>query len=197
MSSIEVEMGLPYLYAAPTDAASWRRWSFNHAANHFDMLNAAQLLQQAEATLVTNAVTLVGHNTLQFAAVNGVKNGMNISDVTTGTAIPVGTVVQAFNTTQVQMSENAAVQVNNGDTILFSPGAVIQLAQYILDPMDLNNLGFWAYQHQSSHNQLNAVLGTEGYDLLSYDFQDPDELKEFLRLNGDEHQRLSAALGVG
>lgn len=112
-------MGLPYLYTQPTDDASWRRWSFNHAANHYDLIAAAQ------------------------------------------------------------SQKNATLQ------------------QFILDPMDPDDLGMWQYNHQISHSQLNAVLGTQGFDLLSLDWQNPAEFEEWLRLNGDEHTRLSAALGVG
>ena len=112
-------MSLPYLYATPTDASSWRAWSFNHAANHYDMI---------------------------------------------------------FAVTQ-QKQQN--------------------LAQYILDPMDPENLGMWLYQHQVMHNQVNAVLKSQGFDLLELDWQDADQFQEWLRLNGDEHVRISAALNIG
>lgn len=71
------------------------------------------------------------------------------------------------------------------------------LSQYILDPMDPDNLGMWLYQHQEMHNQINAVLATSGFDLLGLDWDDASQFQEWLRLNGDEHIRLSAALGVG
>ena len=112
-------MGLPLLYSQPTDDDSWRSWAFNHAANHYDMLQAVL----------------------------------------------------------VQKQQN--------------------LAQYSLDPMDPNNLGYWLYQHQEMHNQVNAVLKTSGYDLLALDWDDPDQFSEWLLLNGSEHQRICAALGIG
>lgn len=72
-----------------------------------------------------------------------------------------------------------------------------QLQIFVMSPVDPDNLGLWLYQHQTMHNQVNAALGTPGYDLLSLDWDDPDQFAQWLRLNGDEHQRLSAALGVG
>lgn len=113
-------MSLPSLYVQPQDTDAWRAWSFNHSANHFDMLAAAQ---------------------------------------------------EQKNVTGLQ--------------------------QFILDPMDLNNLGQWLYNHQVMHNQLNAALGTQGFNLLGFDWEDPQQFSMWLRLNGDEHVRLSAALGVG
>ncbi len=71
------------------------------------------------------------------------------------------------------------------------------LTQYLLDPVDPNDLGVWLYQHQVAHNQINAVLGTSGFDLLSLDWQDKDAFAEWCLLNGSEHQRISAALGIG
>ena len=71
-----------------------------------------------------------------------------------------------------------------------------QLVQYQLSPLPFENLGLWLYQHQSMHNQINTVLGTSGFDLLELDWGDPDQLQEWLNLNGDEHVRIAAALGV-
>src|SRR5208282_2649234 len=62
------------------------------------------------------------------------------------------------------------------------------LTQFCLDPVDPNDLGMFLYQHQIMHNQINAVLGTSGFDLLSLDWKDPDAFAEWLLLNGDEHQ---------
>ena len=112
-------MGLPYLYFSPETPDDWKKWAFNHAAYHYDMIFAVQ----------------------------------------------------------AQFGQN--------------------LTQYIINPIDPEGLGLWLDQHQSMHQQLNAVLGTQGYDLLNSDWQDPDAFAEWLRLNGDEHLRLSAALGIG
>ena len=71
------------------------------------------------------------------------------------------------------------------------------LTQFCLDPMDPNDLGMWLYSHQIMHNQINAVLGFSGFDLLSLDWQDKDEFAEWCLLNGDEHSKISAALGIG
>lgn len=73
----------------------------------------------------------------------------------------------------------------------------VNLTQYLLDPVDPQNLGMWLYQHQAAHDQANAVLGTSGFNLLALDWQDPDQFAQWLRLNGDEHVRISAALGIG
>ena len=40
-------MGLPLLYSQPTDDDSWRSWAFNHAANHYYILQAV-LVQKSQ-----------------------------------------------------------------------------------------------------------------------------------------------------
>ena len=71
------------------------------------------------------------------------------------------------------------------------------LQQFVLSPIDPNDLGMWLYNHQVAHDQINAALGTSGYNLLELDWKDPDQFAMWLRQNGDEHVRISAALGVG
>lgn len=69
--------------------------------------------------------------------------------------------------------------------------------QFLLSPIDPQQLGMWLYNHQAAHDQANAALGTQGFNLLFLDPKDPESMAEWLRLNGVEHQRISAALGIG
>jgi hypothetical protein len=68
------------------------------------------------------------------------------------------------------------------------------LSQFLLDP--ISDVGYWLYLHQDSHNQINAALGTQGNNLLSYDWDDPDQVQEWLNLNGSEHQNWNTILKV-
>lgn len=113
-------MSLPLLFAQPQSADDWSAWGFNHAANHYDWITAAQIQK---------------------------------------------------------------------------PGT--QFQDFLLNPIDPANIDFWLYTHQAAHNQINSYLGTQGYDLLALDVTDPDQFQEWLLQNGDEHQRISKALGVG
>lgn len=110
-------MSLPRLYAFPNSEDEWRSWTFNHAANHYDWVNAPK-------------------------------------------------------------------------------AAGKMLVQYPLDLIDPRDLGMWLYQHQVMHNQVNALLQTSGFDLTVLDWEDPDQLRNWINLNGAEHVRISAALGV-
>lgn len=112
-------MGLAALYDTPTDAVSWRRWAFNHAANHYNVANAVQ----AQKSKTVN--------------------------------------------------------------------------QFMLSPIDPNNLGMWLYWHQTMHGQTNAALGQQGYNLLELDINDPEQLQEWIQLNGTEHTAWGAVLGIG
>lgn len=71
------------------------------------------------------------------------------------------------------------------------------LTQFCFNPLNPDALGVFLYQHQIAHNQANALLGFPGFDLLSLDWQDKEAFAEWILLNGDEHQRISAALNLG
>ena len=191
-------MSLPALYAQPTDPASWQAWAWNHQANHFDIVQAGLALQQTSLTLATNIGSSSGGFVMQFAATTGVQVGMAVSDTSNPTYIPNGAEVVNLNATEVQIGLAIAHNILSGDNILFGPGANVKpLTIYQLSPVDPAALGMWLYNHQTAHNQINAVLGTQGFNLLSYDFSDPDQFQEFIQANGDEHVRLCSALGIG
>lgn len=94
----------------------------------------------------------------------------------------------AFNHSAIHYDWVPAIQTLKGIT---------GLQQFILSPIDPDDLGMWLYNHQIAHDQANAALGTTGYNLLALNWKDPDEFAMWLRLNGDEHVRIGAAIGVG
>lgn len=197
-------MSLPALFARPETDAEWNAWAFNHAANHFDLATAAQNLKNKPTVLVTTAATALGNATLTFTAIaplpviNGVLIQSYISDLSTAGAIPQDTTIKGSTPTMIVMSNPAAGGgVLHGDSIEFTVTTPVNLSRFQLYPIDRNNVGYWLYNHQAMHNQLNAVLGTSGFDLLSLDWDDSDQFTLWLQQNGDEHQRISTALGVG
>ena len=72
----------------------------------------------------------------------------------------------------------------------------ISLNPYPLDPVDINNLGVWLYNHSVMHVQMDLVLGIDGYDLLDLDWRDKDQLIEWINFNSDEHIQASRILGI-
>jgi hypothetical protein len=72
------------------------------------------------------------------------------------------------------------------------------LNEFILDPVDLvNGFGQWIYTHQTMHNQMNAALGTEGFDLTDTNWQDQGEFAAWIQNNENEHYQWATVLGVG
>ena len=74
--------------------------------------------------------------------------------------------------------------------------APISLAPYPLDPIDVDNLDVWLYNHSVMHAQMDLVLGIDGYDLLDLDWRDPDQLAEWIGFNADEHVQACRILGI-
>lgn len=73
----------------------------------------------------------------------------------------------------------------------------VVLAQYLLDPMNLDNMDLWLYQHQVMHLQMDAVLNIQSNDLLELDWEDPGQLQEWITFNFNEHYQAATILGVG
>ena len=73
----------------------------------------------------------------------------------------------------------------------------IQLASYVLDPLDPNNSEVWLYQHQQMHQQLDTVLQISGYDLLDVNLQDKNEFAGWVFLNASEHYQAAQILEIG
>jgi hypothetical protein len=72
----------------------------------------------------------------------------------------------------------------------------ISLNPFPLDPIDIDNMGQWLYQHSVMHAQMDLVLGIAGYDLLELVWREQDQLFEWISFNSDEHVQASRILGI-
>lgn len=73
----------------------------------------------------------------------------------------------------------------------------IMLTVYLLDPINTTDAEGFLYQHQTMHNDVDAVLGLDGYDLLGVDWQNLEEREAWIRLNFQSHYAEAEASGVG
>lgn len=73
----------------------------------------------------------------------------------------------------------------------------VALEEFILDPLDPNDIGVWLRQHQTMHQDFEGVLGLEGFDLLDVDWKDQQELAGWIILNGTTHLQAANILGIG
>ena len=73
----------------------------------------------------------------------------------------------------------------------------IALPEFIIDPMNINDLGTFANQHQLLHNNVSAILGTQGFDLTDVNWQDKSEREAWIGLNFQAHYQVSEKLQLG
>lgn len=73
----------------------------------------------------------------------------------------------------------------------------LQLPEYVLDPFNHLDANTWAEQHYIMHQNQDAVLGIEGFDLSEVDFSNPEESAGWIFLNASEHYQAAAILGIG
>ena len=67
------------------------------------------------------------------------------------------------------------------------------LPEYAIDPFG----EAVADIHQEMHNDLDALVGGQGYDLTEINWKDPAQRASWVYLNATWHQQKSQILGVG
>lgn len=72
----------------------------------------------------------------------------------------------------------------------------IRIPLYPLDPMPFFDMGVWLRNHQQWHNNINGILGVNGFDLTSVDFNNQEEAESWTRNHASEHQQWSNILGT-
>lgn len=75
--------------------------------------------------------------------------------------------------------------------------AEINMAEFVLDPFNPADAGEWLQNHQTMHQQMDAILGIEGYNLLAVDMTNRDQFASWVALNADEHLKAANLLGFG
>jgi len=72
----------------------------------------------------------------------------------------------------------------------------VALPSFLLDPMDVNSK-VWLQRHQTMHQNQNAILGINGFNLLEVDLSDEKQRSGWVFLHGQEHYLASNILGIG
>ena len=73
----------------------------------------------------------------------------------------------------------------------------IALASYVLDPINPTDMQTWLVQHQIMHQQMDAVLGIAGYDLLDVDLNDRGQFAAWIQDHASEHLQVGQLLNLG
>lgn len=73
----------------------------------------------------------------------------------------------------------------------------LTLPDYILDPFDPRDPSVWEDQHQIMHQNFDAVLEIDGFDLSSVNFEDQGALAGWIFLNATEHYQAANILEIG
>lgn len=101
--------------------------------------------------------------------------------------------------TDIELAEWSFVHMANHRDIIrvIYQLAVVALPEYVLDPFDPNDTGVWQRQHQQMHQQMNAVLGTSGFNLLGLDWHNENGTAAWITLNATEHRAACNILKLG
>lgn len=73
----------------------------------------------------------------------------------------------------------------------------VALPEFVLEPINPKDTGVWEAQHQQMHQNQDAILGIDGFDLTGVDFTNPELLTGWIQLNSSEHFQAANTLGIG
>lgn len=71
------------------------------------------------------------------------------------------------------------------------------LPEYVLEPINPHDTGVWERQHLIMHQNMDAVLGIQGFDLTGVDFTKQELLSGWIQLNANEHYQAANILEIG
>lgn len=72
----------------------------------------------------------------------------------------------------------------------------VALPEYVLDPVPLKDPMIWLYQHQTMHDNNDALLGVSGFDLTDVDFSNHEQFGAWVWLNASLHYQEAQITGI-
>lgn len=72
----------------------------------------------------------------------------------------------------------------------------VALPSFDLSTLDTDRMEGWIDEHQQMHQNLDQLLGLEGYNLLDVDWKDPNQLAGWVYLNFQSHFNEATVLNV-
>ena len=72
-----------------------------------------------------------------------------------------------------------------------------QLTDYVLDPINFDNVSDWLERNQQMHVDLGTLLGDQFDDLTDVDFKNPEQLQAWVYLHWLDHTTFEQRLGIG
>lgn len=73
----------------------------------------------------------------------------------------------------------------------------VNLPEYVLDPVPVQDLSTWIYQHQQMHNDMNGILRVSGYNLSNVDWKNIESRSSWIFSNATEHTNIAGLLRIG
>lgn len=73
----------------------------------------------------------------------------------------------------------------------------VVLTDYIIDPMNSENMSQFLQNNAALHSDMNSVLGLPGIDLLDVNMSDERQVNAWIYYHWQEHFAAETAAGVG
>ncbi len=190
-------MPLVDLLQVPRNDQDWESFYFSHRDSH-DKIRKA--IQQKTGTIISFTVTDGGSGytsipSIQVEGGNGF--GVQINVTIQGGVITSLTVANGEGGVQYV---NPVVTISGGGgsgataTATASPN--INLTNYIIYPVDKNQIPIFLDNNQSLHSDMNGILGLQSSDLQDVDFENENQKTAWFYSHYLEHQSAEIKLGI-
>ena len=185
---------LASLLNTPHSDADWRRWAFDNAQDHLDIIDR---LRKTTGNVTSVTLTNGGSGYTSIPSVSLDPNG---SGATFYISIKGG-VIQSLQLKAHGTGYRSSRFVISGGggsgatgTITVNPW--VNLTVYQLDPINFLTPKEFIWRHAQTHNDMNQALGLQSVDLSEVDIKDQNKLAAWIYSNYQEHNNVHERLGI-
>lgn len=180
----------------PTDRAIWS------LANRVDHDEIRTAIERQSSVVKSIAVTAAGSGYTSVPTVEiGPPNGVPGTQATATATLSATGTIASITVTNAGLGYFAApeITISGGAGAGGAAQATVNytlLQVYPLDPIPENALDQWFTWHQQTHEDMLNALNLPGSDQESVDFNNPDDLENWIFLHIQDHISCRKALGI-
>lgn len=188
-------MALVDLIKVPENDGDWESFYWNHRDSHDRIRKAIQTDSGViQSFTITNGGS--GYTTIPSIIVQGgAGSGVQINVTITGGVL---TSLQVING-GTQYSNPVVIISGGGGTgasAIAESSPFLNLEDYIIYPVDKNNIKNFLENNQNLHSDMDGALGLQSSDLQDVNFDDENQKKAWFYSHYQEHFNAESTLGI-
>lgn len=193
-------MPLINLLNLPKNKTDWDIFAFSHRDSHTKIRQAIKdnsgNIMAIEMTSNGEGYTSSPNIFITDAQENGTGATATATFVVSGGFFSIQPAIVTAGSGYIEPIVNFSGGGGSGASAIALANPIINLPDYVIDPIPHDNVKGWIENNQNLHNDMNGQLGLQGSDLQDVDFNDQKQLQSWFYLHFIEHQSAEQALGI-